>query len=42
MLLHAASLEFEHPRSSARLCITAPPNDPEWLRAMQLFGWDQE
>lgn len=38
MLLHASSLEFNHPRSEALLRVDAPL-DAEFARALSLFGW---
>lgn len=40
MLLHASRLEFEHPGNGRRLAVTAPP-DPEFTRALALFGWTE-
>ena len=40
MLLHASRLEFEHPLDGRRLAVTAPP-DPEFTRALALFGWTE-
>ncbi|MGO1542537.1 MAG: pseudouridine synthase [Luteimonas sp.] len=40
MLLHASRLECEHPGNGRRLAVTAPP-DPEFTRALALFGWTE-
>jgi tRNA pseudouridine65 synthase len=38
MLLHSWKLEFVHPLSGAAMQVSAPL-DPEWRKAMDLFGW---
>lgn len=39
MLLHAHTLTFTHPVSNEQVCIKAPLQ-PEFLRMMELMGWD--
>ncbi|HZF99084.1 MAG TPA: pseudouridylate synthase, partial [Pseudoxanthomonas sp.] len=41
MLLHAATLDFVHPLTGARVQALAPL-DAQWRKAYALFGWEPD